>query len=112
MTLTYIVKSGDWLAKIAEDHGTTVSAIWNHPENAAHRQKRGSPDVLYPGDVLRIDVAEPVQPSAVAPPVVPPNPPEAPPTATLTPEWPYPPFEGPWSVRVIQSPRTVLRRNT
>ncbi len=97
MTLTYIVKSGDWLAKIAEDHGTTVSAIWNHPENAAHRQKRGSPDVLYPGDVLRIDVAEPVQPSAVAPPVSPPNPPEAPPTATLTPEWPYPPFEGPWS---------------
>ena len=95
--LTYIVKSGDWLAKIAEDHGSTVSAIWNHPENATHRQKRGSPDVLYPGDVLRIDVAEPVQPSAGAPPVVPPNPPEAPPTATLTPEWPYPPFEGPWS---------------
>ncbi len=96
MTITYVVKYGDWLAKIAEDHGSTVSAIWSHPENAAHRQKRGSPDVLYPGDVLRIDVAEPAQPSAVAPPLLIPKEP-APPAATLNPEWPYPPFEGPWS---------------
>jgi len=51
-SIRYEVKSGDWLAKIARDHGTTVGAIWNHRDNAAHRAKRGSPDVLYPGDVL------------------------------------------------------------
>lgn len=96
VTITYVVKSGDWLAKIAEDHGTTVSGIWSHPENAAHRQKRGSPDVLYPGDVLRIDIAEAAQPPALVPTEVTPNPPALP-SSMLTAEWPYPPFEGPWS---------------
>ena len=91
VTTTYVVKYGDWLAKIAQDHGTTVSAIWNHPENAAHRQKRGSPDVLYPGDVLRIDVAGP------APTSTPGVPPTTPAPTEPAREWPYPPFEGPWS---------------
>ncbi|NUO48970.1 MAG: LysM peptidoglycan-binding domain-containing protein, partial [Polyangiaceae bacterium] len=96
-TTTYIVEYGDWLAKVAEEHGTTVSAIWNHPENAEHRAKRGSPDVLYPGDVLRIPVVasapavEPApgqpQPSPAATPPVPDQP------------WPYPPFAGPWSTQ-------------
>ncbi len=96
--ITYIVKYGDWLAKIAEDHGTTVGAIWNHPGNAEHRAKRGSPDVLYPGDVLQIPVAaaaapaEPATPAPVAPPAEPTPP-------GLDRPWPYPPYEGPFSTK-------------
>ena len=84
-TVTYVVKAGDWLAKIAEEHGSTVSVIWNHPGNGAHRAKRGSPDVLYPGDVLVIPVAE-APPPAKLPPPPPQLPP--PPPATGAP-WPY-----------------------
>jgi len=91
-TELYIVRAGDWLAKIADEHGTTVLTIWRLPENAAHRAKRRSPDVLYPGDVLHIPLA--VQPSdteaenadAVAGPI---------PDVVL--RWPYPANAGPWS---------------
>ena len=97
--LTYVVKYGDWLAKIAEDHGSTVAAIWSHPGNAAHRAKRGSPDVLYPGDVLQIPVAAPLSPPAPIepPPAIPPA--TAPTVAGPAPElpWPYPDYEGPFS---------------
>jgi LysM domain-containing protein len=91
-TTIYIVKSGDWLAKIAEEHGSTVSAIWNHPENAEHRALRGSPDVLYPDDVLHIPAA-----SVASLPVEPPVAPELP--AMTGPEaapWPYEPVEESW----------------
>ncbi len=99
MTITYVVKAGEWLAKIAQDHGTTVSAIWNHPENAGHRERRGSPDILYPGDELRLPVAaaelttEPVgavQPSSPSAPLL-----EGPASAPAA--WPYPAFEGVWA---------------
>ncbi len=96
--LIYIVKSGDWLAKIAEDHGTTVGAIWNHPGNAAHRAKRGSPDVLYPGDALHIDAAQHV--ASLAP--VPPSPVEAAGSSPGSQEpapWPYSQYEGPFSTK-------------
>lgn len=92
ITTAYVVEAGDWLAKIAEEHGSTVSVIWNHPDNAELRSKRGSPDVLHPGDVLHIPVATPV-----APPVGPSQPPaaQAPPVLSTLPvadpPWPYPP---------------------
>ncbi len=94
-TTRYIVKYGDWMAKIADDHGSTVSEIWNHPENAEHRAKRGSPDVLYPGDVLSIPVAASEAPAA--PPLLK----KLDPNAPVGPDapWPYPPFEGPFSPR-------------
>ncbi|MEM9691564.1 MAG: contractile injection system protein, VgrG/Pvc8 family, partial [Myxococcota bacterium] len=81
-TRPYTAQSGDWLAKVAQDHGTTVAEIWNHPDNAAHRAKRGSPDVLYPGDVVHVPFSpsEPVDPPP--PPSVPTTrPPQAPPIA-------------------------------
>lgn len=81
--MIYVVEQGDWLAKIADEHDTTVAAIWNHPANAAHRAKRGSPDVLYPGDVLHIPV-----PGASPPGELPPIPPPA-----ELPPWPYPPYD-------------------
>ena len=51
-TVVYFAKPGDYLVKIAQEHGTTWQAIWNHPLNAEHRRKRGSPDVLGVGDML------------------------------------------------------------
>ena len=47
VTIRYVVRTGDYLVRIASEHGTTVAAIWHHPDNAALRARRGSPDVLY-----------------------------------------------------------------
>lgn len=68
----YVAEYGDYLAKIAADHGSTVGAIWNHPANAQHRAKRSGPHSLYPGDVLMIPVPE--NPLVLPDPTVPPAP--------------------------------------
>jgi hypothetical protein len=98
MTITYVVQAGDWLAKIAREHGTTVLAIWNHPENAGHRDRRASPDILYPGDVLRIDsLVLPTSPTDGASPAgIPGEPAPSTPSPNLIP-WPYPAFKGVWT---------------
>ncbi|MEM1034338.1 MAG: type VI secretion system tip protein TssI/VgrG [Myxococcota bacterium] len=85
-TYPYTAKTGDWLAKIAEDHGTTVSEIWSHPDNREHKAKRGSPDVLYPGDVIHI----PYTPEVPPPPVDPPELPSLPPLPSSVPPPPIP----------------------
>ena len=85
--LTYVVKYGDYLTKIASEHGTTWQAIWNHPANAELRAKRGSPDILYPGDVLQIP-DQPEVPGSEPPPSIPlvqPKPVSPPPVVP----WPY-----------------------
>lgn len=47
----YVVQQGDYLGSIAKRFGISdYRAIWNHPENAALRQRRGNPNVLFPGD--------------------------------------------------------------
>ncbi|MEZ4446256.1 MAG: LysM peptidoglycan-binding domain-containing protein [Polyangiaceae bacterium] len=100
VTIRHVVKTGDYLVKIAFEHGTTVAAIWQHPDNAALRAQRGSPDILYPGDVLFIpDQPEPPPPQV--PPGQPPPPPPQPPPA-MPPKvdetgapWPYPAVEVP-----------------
>jgi hypothetical protein len=52
------VAQGEWLTKIAADHGISKwETIWNHPENAALRGRR-DPDILYPGDMLFIPLRE------------------------------------------------------
>ena len=60
MSTRYVVKQGDYLAKIARAHGyTDYNALWNAPENQGLRAKRKSPNVLYPGDEVVIpDVGE------------------------------------------------------
>jgi hypothetical protein len=83
----YVAQPGDYLAKIATEHGTTVSAIWNHPANAEHRAKRKSPDVLYAGDVLWIPVADD---DPASPPDDPPDDP-LPHDDPLPPDGPMPP---------------------
>ncbi|HEX7815911.1 peptidoglycan-binding protein [Dyella sp.] len=53
--MNYIVKQGDHLAKIAAQFGfADWNTIWNHPDNAALKQQRKNPHILYPGDQLSI----------------------------------------------------------
>ncbi|MEQ9325052.1 MAG: LysM peptidoglycan-binding domain-containing protein, partial [Polyangiaceae bacterium] len=88
----YTVKPGDYLVKIAAEHGTTWQAIWHHPANAQLRSSRSSADELYPGDVLFIEAGAPDGPKPAGPP---PPEPVTPKPATGDPPpglpWPYPP---------------------
>jgi hypothetical protein len=55
MGTPYTVRQGDYLAKIAHDHGFSKwQTIYNHPDNRAFRQKRPDPNVIFPGDQLII----------------------------------------------------------
>lgn len=55
----YVVQQGDHLSKIASDHGLRQwETIWNHPDNAALKQKRVNPNVLQPGDELEVPERE------------------------------------------------------
>ena len=55
MSLTYSIKQGDYLAKIAKDHGfSDWKVIWNHADNKGLKDKRKDPNILYPGDRLFI----------------------------------------------------------
>ncbi len=57
--ITYTVRQGDYLAKIAGDHGfADWKPIWQHARNEALREKRKNPNVLFPGDQLFIPDAE------------------------------------------------------
>lgn len=55
MPTYYKVEQGDYLSKIARKYGfTDYKTIWNDPHNGQLKQKRESPNVLFPGDVLVI----------------------------------------------------------
>ena len=57
------VEPGDYLSKIAAEYGfADFHVIWDAPENADLRRRRGSPDILYPGD--RIYIPAPDAPPA------------------------------------------------
>ncbi|MFO0554641.1 MAG: peptidoglycan-binding protein [Polyangiaceae bacterium] len=57
-TVPYVVRAGDYLAKVAHLFGFDADTVWNLPENEELRTKRPNPNVLYPGDVLRIPKRE------------------------------------------------------
>ena len=49
MAENYTVKQGDYLSKIASEHGFfDHTTIWNHPANAELKKKRQNPSVLFP----------------------------------------------------------------
>ena len=88
-TILYVVKPGDWLAKIAKEHGSTVSAIWEHPFNEGIVAKNGSPDRIFAGDVLHIPVRDAPTPPGERRPLEPP-PGGSPPASPG--DWPYGPL--------------------
>jgi hypothetical protein len=53
MATQYIVKQGDYLVKIARSFGfIDYRIIWDDPQNAELKKKRGTPNILFPGDRL------------------------------------------------------------
>lgn len=55
MPETYTVKQGDYLAKIATDHGFAEwKWIWDHARNKALKDKRKDSNILFPGDEVYI----------------------------------------------------------
>ncbi len=55
MPTTHIVKQGEHLSQIAQQHGfATFEPIWEHPDNAELKAARQFPHVLFPGDQVVI----------------------------------------------------------
>ncbi len=57
--IEHVVRPGEYLSKIAKEHGfTDYLTIWNHPANAGLKARRHNPNVLLEGDVLYIPVRQ------------------------------------------------------
>jgi hypothetical protein len=55
MASEHTVEQGEHLSRIAKRYGfSDYRTIWDHPQNAALKQKRQNPNVLNPGDRLHI----------------------------------------------------------
>lgn len=52
--MNYTVKQGDCCSSLGYKFGIPWKKIWDHASNAALRQKRKTPDVLFPGDAIFI----------------------------------------------------------
>jgi Putative peptidoglycan binding domain len=48
------VTQGECLASIGASYGWNWLSLWNHPANAALKQLRKDPNVLFPGDIVII----------------------------------------------------------
>ncbi len=51
---THVVRPGDCIETIAEEHGCAPDALWAHARNAGLRRSRPNPNVLAPGDVVHV----------------------------------------------------------
>ena len=49
---THVVQAGDFLTRLALEYGSDVDTVWNHANNSDLSQRRSSPDLLLPGDVV------------------------------------------------------------
>lgn len=50
--MRYVIRPGDCVASLAATHGTSVDAIWE--ANDELRERRESPNMLCPGDVIEL----------------------------------------------------------
>lgn len=50
----YVVRQGDYLAKIAAALGCAEGELWEHPQNQPLRDAGRTPELLAPGDVLYV----------------------------------------------------------
>ena len=54
----YVVRQGDYLAKIAHQLGFDADVVWGDPKNAEIKKKR-DPSMLQPGDVIYVPTETP-----------------------------------------------------
>ncbi|MFO0614820.1 MAG: type VI secretion system tip protein TssI/VgrG [Polyangiaceae bacterium] len=52
--LPYLVRQGDHLDRIAFRFGFDADKVWNDPKNAELKQRRETPSVLHPGDIVHV----------------------------------------------------------
>jgi N-acetylmuramoyl-L-alanine amidase len=50
----HVIRQGEYLTQLAARMGFDASEVWNHAANRELRARRPNPDVLHPGDVLRV----------------------------------------------------------
>lgn len=50
----YVIRQGDYLTRLGERLGFDPEAVWNDDANRELRERRGSPNMLAPGDVLQV----------------------------------------------------------
>lgn len=60
MMVPYVVRTGDYLRKLAARFGFDAEAVWNDPKNADLRAVRRSMDVLVSGDLLYLPAPDDV----------------------------------------------------
>jgi hypothetical protein len=48
----YLLRQGDYLAKLAFAHGFDADKAWNDGKNAELKAKRKNPNILHPGDIV------------------------------------------------------------
>jgi len=58
MAVDYRVRSGDCISSIASKHNLLWEFVWNHPENAELKKKRGDPNILKEGDIVHVPSPE------------------------------------------------------
>ena len=54
METEHTVKQGDCFSSIAKENGFLEKTLWEHPSNAALREKRKNPNILLPDDKIVI----------------------------------------------------------
>jgi len=65
MGMWHTVQQGEYLSKIALQHGfSDFGTIWDHAQNSELKKTRSNPSILYPGDRVFIPVKEPKETSA------------------------------------------------